>query len=78
MRTTVNLADALLVEAKRVAAERRISLTQVLEESLRRYLADERAGRRKAQIKKPLPVIEGARPVKGIDLDDTSTLLELC
>lgn len=77
MRTTVDLADALLVEAKRIAAERHTSLTRVLEESLRRYLAEERAGRRRARIAKPLPVIEGARPVKGVDLDDTSALLEL-
>jgi hypothetical protein len=77
MRTTLNLPDHLLVEAKKVAAERRLSLTRLMEESLRRYLAEDRAERRNMPALRPLPVIEGARPVVGVDLDDTSALMEL-
>jgi hypothetical protein len=76
MRTTVDLPDHLLVEAKRLAAERRIPLTRVLEESLRAYLAEER-GRERVRAAPPLPVLRHVRPVRGIDLDDTSALLDI-
>lgn len=76
MRTTVNVADHLLIEAKRLAAVRRTSLAKVVEDSLRRYLAaarEERAGR---PVDWRLPVIDAGPPVPGVDLDDTSELLE--
>jgi hypothetical protein len=77
MRTTVDLPDHLLVEAKQLAAARRIPLTRVLEESLRAYLAQERVREVEAVPIPTLPVVAGARPVRGIDLDDTSALLDL-
>lgn len=77
MRTTVDLPDHLLIAAKQLAAERRIPLTRVLEESLRAYLAEERAGARDADPSPPLPIVRGVRPARGIDLDDTSALLDL-
>jgi len=42
MRTTIDLPDHLLVDAKKLAAERHVPLTRLLEESLRAYLAEER------------------------------------
>jgi hypothetical protein len=77
MRTTVDLPDHLLLEAKQLAAARRIPLTRVLEESLRAYLAAERTRERESAAIPPLPVVRGVRPVRGVDLDDTSALLEI-
>ena len=74
MRTTIRLADDLLRDAKREAASTGTTLTALIEDSLR-----ERLYRR--------PVAEPAEPVRlptygsggvlpGIDLDDTSALLD--
>ena len=76
MRTTVTLPDHLLVQAKRLAAEKRTSLTEILTESLRLYLAQESQGKASKSVP-PLPVVKDARPRRGVNLDDTSALLEL-
>ena len=76
MRTTVNVADHLLVEAKHLAAVRRTSLARVVEDSLRRYLAEARSERDERPLDWELPVIDAGVPVLGLDLDDTSELLE--
>lgn len=76
MRTTVDLPDHLLVEAKQLAAERHLPLTRLFEESLRSYLGEQRLRRRDA-APPPLPVLKGPVPVKGVDLSDTSRLWEL-
>ena len=72
MRTTVDLPDHLLVEAKQLAAERRQPLTRVFEESLRAYLAEERM--RPPRPLEPLPVVSGHEA--RVELDDTSQLLD--
>ena len=41
MKTTLDIADGLLVEAKRVAAQRRITLRALVEEALERSLSAE-------------------------------------
>lgn len=43
MRTTLNLADALVEAAKQRAAERGTTLTSLVEEGLRRVLAEDRS-----------------------------------
>lgn len=43
MKTTVDISDALLRRAKRLAARRGVTLRSVLEDALRRELASERA-----------------------------------
>jgi hypothetical protein len=75
MRTTIDLPDHLLVDAKKLAAERHVPLTRVLEESLRAYLAEQRLRAEAAPA--PLPLLTEPRPVAGLDLDDTSRLWEL-
>jgi transposase len=44
MKTTVEVADALLAEAKQLAAERNWSLRNVIEESLRQFLESAKLG----------------------------------
>lgn len=75
MRTTIDLPDHLLVDAKKLAAERHVPLTRLLEESLRAYLSDQRLRAREEPA--PLPVLTAPAPVAGVDLDDTSRLWEL-
>ncbi len=75
MRTTIDLPDHLLVDAKKLAAERHVPLTRLLEESLRSYLSDQR--QRMSGEATPLPVLADPAPVAGIDLDDTSRLWEV-
>lgn len=77
MRTTVDLADHLLVRAKKLAAEERTTLTAVLEDSLRMYLSAAPARAKKGAGRFRLPLGDGGRPVRGVNLDDTSALLEL-
>ena len=75
MRTTIDLPDHLLVEAKKHAAERRIPLTRLVEESVRSYLSEQRM--RRAEVPGSLPLLRDPAPRPGIDLDDTSRLWEL-
>ena len=76
MRTTIRLDERLLKEAKRQAAESGISLTAIIEDSLR-----ERLARSKARVRKRTPIslhtvgTGGVRP--GIDLDDSASLMDV-
>lgn len=75
MRTTVDLPEHLLVEAKKHAAKRRIPLTRVVEESLRTYLSEQRVVAVKAPQR--LPVLSEPVPRPEVNLDDTSQLWDL-
>ena len=75
MRTTIDLPEHLLVEAKKHAAERRVSMTLVVEESLRAYLSEQRVAA--ARVPAELPVLRGPKPRAAVDLNDTSGLWEL-
>jgi hypothetical protein len=75
MRTTVRLHEPLLEEAKKYAAETGRTLTAVIEDALREKLA-----RRKHTVKRSrvrLPTFSGGKLQPGVDLDDTSALLDL-
>lgn len=76
MRTTVNIPDHLLIEAKKLAATKRTSLASILEDSLRLYLAEHRS-----QSSQPpdwvLPLSDAGKPAPGLDLNDVSELLDL-
>jgi hypothetical protein len=74
MRTTINLDDALLAEAKQVAARTGRSLTAVVEDALRESLHRRHRTARQAV---ELPVFGEGGPQPGVDLDDSAALLDV-
>ena len=74
MRTTINIDDALLAEAKQVAARTGRTLTAVVEDALRESLH-----RRQTAARQPveLPVFGEGGVQPGVDLDDSASLLDL-
>jgi hypothetical protein len=75
MKTTLDLNDRLLAEAKALAAQRRTSLTRVIEEGLQLRLRAQEAPlpRRRAR----LPVCKGRGGlVAGVDARSNKALLE--
>jgi plasmid stability protein len=74
VRTTINLDDALLAEAKQVAARTGRSLAAVVEDALRQSLHQRRQPTRRA-IELPVFGEGGTRP--GVDLDDSAALLDV-
>jgi hypothetical protein len=77
MRTTIEIPDHLLVQAKQLAAERHLPLTRLFEDSLRLYLGEQQHLRQAQSKPAPLPLLRDPVPVAGVDLDDTSRLWEL-
>jgi len=74
MRTTINIDDALLAQAKQVAARTGRSLTDVVEDALRESL-HRRHGTARQAVKLPVFGEDGLQP--GVDLDDSAALLDL-
>lgn len=66
--------DGLLQEAKLLAAREGLTLTAVLENALREMLERRRMLRRDKRM--PLPTFKGRGLQPGVDLDDTSALLD--
>jgi hypothetical protein len=77
MRTTVRLDDALLDQAKREAARRHATLTALIEQGLRLVLVQSRSVRRRKRVTLPVSKVGGGT-LPGIDLNDTSRLLDRC
>lgn len=76
MRTTVRLEDGLFRAIKEYAAQSDRTVTSVLEEALRRLLAD--AERARSVGRAVLPVSSaGGGALPGVDLDDSAALAEL-
>lgn len=73
MRTTLDISDPLLAEAKSLAAQRGLSLKALVEEALRERLFGRGDARRVAE---PLPTYAGAGLQAGVDLTDSAALLE--
>jgi hypothetical protein len=73
MRTTINLDDALLADAKRRAAERGTTLTQIISDALRETLSV-----RAAPADAPFSTMtyRGGGLMPGVDLDDSAALRE--
>jgi hypothetical protein len=73
MRTTVELSDELLRQAKKKAADEGIPLRDVLEAALRSYLAKrpKRAGYKLRWM------TERGRLLPGVNLDDRDALFDL-
>lgn len=75
MRTTINLDDDLLREAKLVARKTGKTLTALIEDALRERLARRQA--RQPYAPSELPVVHGRGLQAGVDLDDSAGLREL-
>ena len=75
MRTTIRLDDDLLSQAKALAAAQRRSLNSVIEDALREALQRQHKLGRTKRIR--LKTMKGNGLQPGVDLDDTSALLEL-
>jgi Family of unknown function (DUF6364) len=76
MKTTLNINDRLLADAKALAAQQRTSLTRLIEEGLQlrlRTKAPDRAGRGRARV----PVFKGRGGlVTGVDPLSNKALLD--
>lgn len=72
MRTTIDLDDELLVAAKKLAAERRVTLTRVVEDALRAALEAPR------QPPRPLAwvTVRGEAP-PSVDVADRRAVYEI-
>jgi predicted transcriptional regulator len=76
MRTTVRLDDALLRQAKKLAAETGRSLTAVIEDALRAAVSRQKIV--SAHVEKfSLPTFKGRGLRPGIDLDNSAELLDV-
>jgi hypothetical protein len=75
MRTTIRIDDALLREAKQVAAQSGTSLTGLIEDAIREKLARRGTAARRTRV--ALPTVNGNGLAPGVDLDDASSLLDL-
>jgi hypothetical protein len=74
MKTTLNLSDSLLTQAKALAARQRTSLTRVIEEGLQLRLRTERSAVKSTRVQ--LAVFRGnGGLVKGIDPLSNKALL---
>jgi hypothetical protein len=77
VRTTVTIDDDLLAQARLIAAREHRTIGSVLEEALRRLLAEQRGAPERSSY--PLPRFNlgnpGLRP--GVDLTDKEQLAEL-
>jgi hypothetical protein len=74
MRTTVDLSEPVLQSAKRLASERGVTLSVVLEDAVRALLA-----RKQSPVAAPfrLHTVRGRLVQPDLDLDRTSNLLAI-
>lgn len=75
MRTTINIPDELSARLKRRAAERRTTLTALIEEAVRQSLAPRRPAGKPARVRLTTFGRDGLLP--GVDLDDSAALADL-
>lgn len=73
MKTTLNVDDDLMRTAKRVAAERGVTLTQVIEEALRSALTEPH--RRKGRFRLRWKPVSGRR-APDVDIADRDALYD--
>jgi metal-responsive CopG/Arc/MetJ family transcriptional regulator len=74
MRTTVNIDDRLLSEAKKQALESGSTLNRVIEDALRRTLS---TNRKIEKNKVTLVTVRGSGLRHGVNLDDNQSLLDI-
>ena len=73
VRTTLQLDDGLVMQAKISAARTGRTLSQVIEDALRQALASRAES---AKERMSVPTSPG-RPLPGVNLDDNAALLDL-
>jgi hypothetical protein len=75
MRTTVDLDDQLLLELKKIAAQRRRSLKSLIEDAIRLSL-DRDSGGVDSAPRQSTVTFRGRGVRSGVNLDSTSELLD--
>jgi hypothetical protein len=75
MRTTINVDDQLLMQAKAQAAASGVTLTQLIEDALRESLIRRENVENRERVRMITMKGTGTRP--GIDLDNSQSLLEI-
>jgi len=76
VRTTVDISDDLMTELKRVAADTRRSLKDLIEDAIRASLARSRAPRG-GSIEQRVLTFRGRGVQRGVNLDSMRDLLDL-
>ena len=74
MRTTIRINDQLLTEAKKVAISSNMTLSTLVENALKEMLG--RRQKKKERPKVELVTYKGRGLQRGVDLDDSASLLE--
>jgi ribbon-helix-helix CopG family protein len=74
MRTTVRLPPGLMAQAKKLARDTDRTLTQVIEDALQQAVARQRPPKPRTVS---IVTFKGNGVQPGVDLDDTSALLDL-
>jgi len=74
MRTTLNIDDSVLADAKRLAADRRTTVTALVEDALRLEVLRSRQGKRGDRPELPTFGVPEGGPLDGVDLDDSAGL----
>jgi hypothetical protein len=77
MRTTLDLDDHLLKEAKRLAAERGTTLTAVMEDALRIIVRRGDKADQRRRVRLPTFGVPGEDFMPGVDISDNAGLREL-
>jgi len=75
MRTTINVDDQLLIQAKAQAATLGVTLAQLIEDALREALLRRETVEHRGRVRMITMKGTGTRP--GIDLDNSHSLLEI-
>ena len=75
MKITIRIDDQLLSEVKKLADQRGQTMTAVIEEALRRMLAEQQQVSAEPPVE--LITVSGHGLQPGVDLDDSADLLDL-
>ena len=75
MRTTIRFEEQLLVQAKKLAADRGITLTALVEDTLRETLNRRKPTPRRPKVRLTTAGRGGIR--QNVDLDDSAGLVEI-
>ena len=77
MRTTLNLDDDLLRDAKRLAAERGTTLTALMEDALRSVVRRVEQAEPRRRVRLPTSGVPGEGFMPGVDISDNAALRDL-